>query len=222
LKPSGVMQFEDPYWGAVIDKTAYDQFYDEHVFLFSAASLSRAFRRHGLELVDVEPQPTHGGSMRYTVAHAGSRAPSEAVRLLLAEEDAKGLLTPQTAEAFRRRCEASRECLRALLDDLRARGKRVAGYAATSKSTTVTNYCRITPDLVEYISDTTPLKHGTFSPGAHIPVVPDEVFQTNPPDAALLFAWNHAEEIMEKEKRFEEKGGQWILPLSTGSYSKSC
>ena len=99
----------------------------------------------------------------------------------------------------------------ALLRSLKAQGKRVVGYGATSKSTTITNYCGITPDLVEFISDTTPIKQGTFSPGAHIPVRPDEEFGRKYPDYALLFAWNHAKEIMENEKAFRASGGKWIV-----------
>ena len=38
--------------------------------------------------------------------------------------------------------------------------------------------------------------------GIHIPVVSYETFKNNPPDYAVLFAWNHAEEIMAKEKEF--------------------
>jgi methylation protein EvaC len=105
--------------------------------------------------------------------------------------------------AFARRADA-------LLRDLKRQGKRVVGYGATSKSTTVTNYCGITPDLVEFISDTTPIKQGKFSPGAHIPVRSYSAFQERYPDYALLFAWNHAEEIMAKEQRFRDAGGQWI------------
>jgi methylation protein EvaC len=87
----------------------------------------------------------------------------------------------------------------------------VAGYAATSKSTTVLNYCGIGPDLIEYICDTTPIKQGKLSPGVHIPVVPYETFKNNLPDYALLLAWNHAEEIMAKEKDYMAAGGKWIV-----------
>jgi methylation protein EvaC len=97
------------------------------------------------------------------------------------------------------------------LEELNAAGKRVVGYAATSKSTTVTNYCGITPDLVEFISDTTPIKQGKFSPGMHIPVRPYEDFKSNYPDVALLFGWNHAEEIMANEQAFRDAGGQWLV-----------
>ena len=94
---------------------------------------------------------------------------------------------------------------------LRREGKRVVGYAATSKSTTVTNYCGITPDLVEYISDTTPIKQGKYSPGVHLPVRPHEVFCADYPDVALLFGWNHAGEIMANEQAFHDAGGQWLV-----------
>ena len=97
------------------------------------------------------------------------------------------------------------------LNLLKNKGNKIVGYAATSKSTTVINYCGITPDLVEFISHTTPIKQGKFSPGAHIPIRSHVEFEENYPDYALLFAWNHAAEIMEKEEKFRDFGGKWIF-----------
>lgn len=211
LKPSGVVMFEDPYLGDVIEKTSYDQIYDEHTFLFSVGSVSNLFERYGMEVVDVQPQSTHGGSMRYVIAHRGARPVSPNVATQRMREERMGLSRPETYEQFRRNCESSRTQLMALLRDLKADGKRVVGYGATSKSTTITNYCGITPDLVEFISDTTPIKQGKVSPGAHIPVRPYEEFARNYPDYALLFAWNHSREIMEKEEAFRKSGGKWIV-----------
>jgi methylation protein EvaC len=211
LKPTGVVMFEDPYLGDVIAKTSYDQVYDEHVFLFSALSIQYLFGLQGMELIDVLPQKTHGGSMRYVLAHRGAHPVKDAVKHLLAKEKSQGLDRLATFETFSANVEQSRANLVALLKDLKAQGKRVAGYAATSKSTTVLNYCDIGPDLIEYICDTTPIKQGKFSPGAHIPVVPYETFKSNPPDYAVLLAWNHAEEIMAKEKEYVSAGGKWIV-----------
>lgn len=215
LKPSGVVLFEDPYLGDVIEKTSYDQIYDEHTFLFSTASISYLFEQYGMEVIDVEPQTTHGGSMRYVIAHKGARSVSANVAAQREKELDLGLHLPETYGCFRRNCENSRDQLMALLRELKANGKRVAGYGATSKSTTITNYCGITPDLVEFISDTTPIKQGKYSPGAHIPVRPYEEFEQNYPDYALLFAWNHAKEIMEKEEAFRAAGGKWIVYVPT-------
>lgn len=210
LKPKGVLIFEDPYLGDIVEKTSYDQIYDEHAFYFSLTSLSELFRKHDMDVVDVQAQPVHGGSMRYTVAHRGARTPAAAVAKLRAREEALGLGKAATYDQLRRNIERSRDDLIALLRDLKAKGKRVVGYAATSKSTTITNYCGITPDLVEFISDTTPIKQGKFSPGVHIPVRPYSEFRARYPDYALLFGWNHAEEILAKEQKFLAAGGKFI------------
>ena len=215
LAPGGVLMFEDPYLGDMVAKTAYDQIYDEHVFIFSATSVAAAFERHGLELIDVMAQPTHGGSMRYVLARPGRYPVARAVADLLASERRQRLDDPKTFDRFRESCEASRHALRTLLDDLRRERKRVVGYAATSKSTTVTNYCGIGPEHIEFVSDTTPIKQGKLTPGSHIPVKPYEAFKRNPPDYALLFAWNHAAEIFEKEKAFGAGGGKWITFVPT-------
>ena len=211
LKPDGVFIFEDPYLGDMVAKTSYDQIYDEHVFIFSVNSVMRAFAMHGLELIDVEPQTTHGGSMRYMLTPKGGRAVSPKVGELLSRERAQGLDRAETYMQFKQNCATSRGLLMQTLEELRKQKKRVVGYGATSKSTTVTNYCGITPDHVEFISDTTPIKQGKLSPGAHIPVKPYTEFTRDYPDYALLFAWNHATEIREKESAFIAAGGQWIV-----------
>lgn len=211
LKPRGVMIFEDPYLGDILEKTSYDQIYDEHAYYFSVSSVSRLFERHDMEVTDVLPQHVHGGSMRYVIAKKGAHQPSERVKAQRVKEESLGLHRIESFHAMRTRIADSKERLLALLRDLKKQGKRVVGYGATSKSTTVINYCGITPELVEFISDTTPIKQGKYSPGMHIPVRPYVEFAAKHPDHALLFAWNHAEEIMAKEAGFRKAGGRWIV-----------
>jgi methylation protein EvaC len=211
LKPEGVLVFEDPYLGDIINKTSYDQIYDEHAFYFSLESINHLFEQHDLEVVNTIHQNVHGGSMRYVIAHKGTKRISPEVERLREMEMRIGLHSLESFDLLRKNIETSRDRLLEVLTDLKNQGKRVVGYAATSKSTTVTNYCGITPDLVEYISDTTPIKQGKFSPGVHIPVRPYEEFCNNYPDYALLFGWNHAEEIMAKEQEFIRSGGKWIV-----------
>ncbi len=210
LKDDGFLIFEDPYLGDVISKTSYDQIYDEHVFVFSALSVSRAFADHGLTLVDVIPQKTHGGSMRYVLVPTGTCEPKSAVSELVKQEISMGLGNPVTFENFKMNCEQSRRELMKILEELKADGKRVVGFGATSKSTTVINYCGITSEHIEFITDSTPIKQGKFTPGAHIPAKSHDAFARNYPDFALLFAWNHKDEIMANETEFTAGGGKWI------------
>ena len=211
LKEDGVFIFEEPYLGDIIDKTSYDQFYDEHVCYFSLSSLGHLFARHGMEIIDVMPQPVHGGSMRYVIARRGARPIGPTVTERLFREESLGLREPGTYAQLGQRIFRSRERLVSLLTELKQQGHHIVGYGATSKSTTVTNFCRIGPELIDYISDTTPGKQGKYSPGVHIPVLPYERFKEHYPDYALLFAWNHGEEIMAKEERFKAAGGKWLV-----------
>jgi len=208
LKPDGVLIFEDPYLGDILSKVAYDQIYDEHAFYFSLSSIIFLMGLYDMEVIDVWHQDVHGGSMRYTVAHKGRFTPNECVTRLLQQESSNGLKESSTYDTFRSNVEQSRDILVDTLHSIRAKGGRIVGYAATAKSATVLNYCDIGADLIDYICDTTPIKQGKCSPGAHIPVRPYQDFKDNPPDYAILFAWNHAKEIMEKESGFM---GQWIF-----------
>lgn len=210
LKEDGLFIFEDPYLGEVIEKTSFDQIYDEHVFLFSALSISHLANMHDLELINVEPQITHGGSMRYTLAHKGVKVVSQNVTDLITKEKRLGLDNKDAYIGFTDSVNKIREDLIALLTKLKKEEKKVVAYGATSKSTTVTNYFGITPELVECIYDTTPIKQNKLSPGAHIPVLPYEQFQESNPDYVLLFAWNHATEIMKKESEYMGSDRHWI------------
>mgnify|MGYP006073225401 CR=1 FL=1 len=211
VKKTGIVVFEDPYIGDVIEKTSYDQIYDEHTFLFSVNSINHAFKNYGMEVFDVEHQETHGGSMRYIIGHVGQRDISDKAKNQIKKESQLRLNDSETYEIFKNNCEKSRIELKKLLVELKEKGMSVAGYGATSKSTTILNYSDIGPDLLSYICDNTPIKQGKFSPGKHVPIVPIDKFRNNYPDYVVLFAYNHAKEIMEKEKEFTENGGKWIL-----------
>ncbi len=210
LKPNGVLIFEDPYLGDVIEKTTYDQIYDEHVFLFSLHSIQHLVHLFDMEVIDINHLEAHGGSLRYTVAHRGNRIVRDIVEKQLLHEKNLGLTHPKTFEDFKNKCNNYKSDLITLLNNIKSDGFSIAGYAATSKSTTIMNYCGIGSNHLDFISDITPLKQGKYSPGTHIPIVSNQYFKCNYPDYALLFAYNHQEEIFQKEKEFIRNGGKWI------------
>jgi len=211
LDQEGIFVFEDPYIGDVIEKSSFDQIYDEHVFLYSALSVQKLGLMHGLELIEVEPQSTHGGSMRYTLAHEGVKKVGKSVADLIKNEKELGLHKRAAYSDFSDNVNKIKRDLMNILVKVKNEGKKVVGYGATSKSTTVINYFGISSELVEAIYDTSPTKHNTFSPGAKIPVLPYQEFRESDPDFILLFAWNHAKEIMEKEKDYVNGNKKWIM-----------
>lgn len=210
LAADGVFVFEEPYLATVIEGMAFDQIYDEHIYYFTARSVAALAERFGLRLIDVEELALHGGEVRYVLGRPSGRQPTPAVAEMLAREAEQGLADPDRLARYAGDVARVRSELVQLLTDLRASGNTVVGYGAPGKTATVTNYFGIGPDLVPFVCDSTPAKQGLLVPGSHIPVRSPEAFAAAEPDFALLFAWNHAEEIMANEKAFRDRGGRWI------------
>ena len=210
LSSKGLLIFEEPYLGSMFSKVSYDQIYDEHIFMFSISSTSKIFDLFDFELIDVLPQTTHGGSMRYVIGRKNKHKKSKIISKFLDEEQSKKLDTIESCLNFKKACEFSKKMTKEKLNNFKENGKKICGYAATAKSTTVLNYCNIGNNLIDYICDTTKEKIGKFSPGTHIPIVPVKHFKENIPNVAFLFAWNHKDEIFLKEKEFKKNGGVWF------------
>jgi methylation protein EvaC len=211
LQDDGVFVFEEPYLCDMLRKFSYDQIYDEHIYMFSLYSITNVFSKYGLFLFDAEPQETHGGSMRYFLSKGNSRKITNRLKQLIEQEEEFGVTNPENYDSFVSTCLKNREDLVSLLVSLKEAGKTVAGYAATSKSTTVLNFCGIGPDLIQVIYDSTPDKIGCVTPGSNIPIESQNVLWKEPPDYLVLFAWNHKMEIMMKERDRLPKGQKWIL-----------
>ena len=211
LSKNGTFVFEEPYLGSMFDKVSYDQIYDEHIFMFSALSIAKIFERFNLHLVDAFPQVTHGGSMRYIIKR-DKKDCSENLKKILDQEYQKKLNDIDSCLNFKKNCERSKENLLKKIKAFKDNGKSICGYAATSKSTTILNYCGIGTNFIDYICDTTKEKIGKLSPGMHIPIKDMNYFHKNMRDCVYLFAWNHKEEILNKEKNFK---GEWFshVPL---------
>ena len=190
----------------MFEKVAYDQIYDEHIYMFSASSISKIFKKFKFDLVDIIHQTTHRGSMRYIIKREKNEI-SQNVKKILKHESDKNLDKIESCLQFKRNCEISKQNIIKKIKSFKNRGKSICGYAATSKSTTVLNYCNIGPNFIDYICDTTKEKIGKFSPGMHIPIKNMRHFYRNLTDCVYLFAWNHKNEILNKEKNFK---GEWF------------
>ncbi len=210
LNKKGLFIFEEPYLGSMISKNSYDQIYDEHVYIFSVSSIKKIFKEFNFDLIDVLPQTTHGGSMRYVIARENEYEIKKSVQIYEASENKQNLNNFEGMLNFKNQCNLSKEKIINQLNMYKKDGKIISGYAATSKSTTILNFCGIGKNLINCIYDTTPDKINKFSPGMHIPIIDYKEFNKKYPDIVYLFAWNHKEEIFNKEKKFIENGGQWF------------
>ena len=205
LSADGTFVFEEPYLGSMFKKVSYDQIYDEHIYMFTAHSVLKIFERFNLHLVEAVPQVTHGGSMRYIIKR--KKEENNQIKIILKNEKKQKLNQIESCLIFKKNCEISKKKIIEKIKSIKKNGKSISGYAATSKSTTILNYCNIGTKEIDYICDTTREKIGKFSPGKHIPIKDMSYFYKNPTDYVYLFAWNHKLEIFEKEKNFN---GKWF------------
>ncbi len=209
LFDDGTFIFEDPSLAEVINNNSYDQIYDEHPHVFSVIALDNLLKRNGLQIVKVENLQVHGGSNRIFAKKIGSKV-DKSVELSKSYERILGLDQFKTFKRFAQRVEQSKEDLIRLLTQCKKENKKVISYGATSKSTTVFNYCNIDSELISYITDTTPEKQGKLSPGMHIPVISPEQGFDDTVDFAYLGAWNFIKEISKKEHKYLDRGGKFI------------
>jgi SAM-dependent methyltransferase len=213
LKPGGRIVLEFPYAVDLIAKTEFDTIYHEHVFYFTLSALVPLFERHGLTLTGVEKLPIHGGSLRIFVARTGEGAVQPSVGAMLAEEAACDIRARGFYENFAKAVQAIKLDLLRLLGELKQRGKSLAAYGAAAKGSTLLNYCGIGTDLLEFVADRSTYKQGRFMPGVHVPIVPAERLVERQPDYALLLSWNFADEILEQQRAYRERGGKFIIPI---------
>jgi D,D-heptose 1,7-bisphosphate phosphatase len=102
--------------------------------------------------------------------------------------------------------------LRDLLGKLHREGKRIAGYGASHSVTTMLHHFDVA-GYIEFIVDDNTRKHGTYSPGHHIPVKPASAIYEQRPDYVVILPWRFAEMIIGKHGRYLEDGGHFITYL---------
>ena len=211
LSRDGVLIIEDPSLLECIKRNTYDQFYNEHIYVFSTLSLKKILYDFGLEIFKVEKLPIHGGSNRYYIKKKFSNRKIEAsVKKCENQEIKYGLKNIKTYLKFKTRVHKSKKKLISIFSKFKKENKKIIGYGATAKSTTILNYCNINNKLIDYFFDTTKEKQNKYTPGSLIEIKKYPGYIPSDVDLIFLGAWNFKDEIFKKEKKFIKQGGKFI------------
>lgn len=195
LDEKGVFIFEAPSLLQLVERTVFDTLYLEHVSYFGIKPLERFFGRLGLHILRVELNEYMGGSMFVFVGREASDA--SAVRALIEREESAGLYDPNTYHRFMERVRAFAARLCRELYDVKASGGKIIGIGAATKGNTLLNFCKIDSSLLEFVTDSSPLKIGKYTPGSRLPIKNDTDIT---PDIthALILPWNIGAFLKEK------------------------
>jgi len=183
LDEDGVLIFEVHHFYNLLKEKQFDNVYHEHIYYYSVAPLARLLSEHSLEIVEIKPITTHGGSIR-----------------IYAKKMPKADLDNVSKEYKKQ--------LLKVLKNLKKQGKKIIGYGASGRGNVLLNFCGIDTKIIDYIVDESPTRYGKFTPGTHIPVVSPDKFDEA--DYILIIAWNYSKEIMKKMKKHKTK---FIIPF---------
>jgi len=212
LSEKGILILEDPSLLKCLQNVAYDQFYCEHIYVFSTLALREILKDFKLEIFDIENTKTHGGSNRYYIKKKDNNfyKINGNVKSEIKKELNFGLNKFSTYKKFEKKVKISKNNLLNIFSMLKKNKSRVIGYGATAKSCTVLNYCGLGNEDIKYFFDTTSYKVNKYLPGSKILIKKYKKLDRREVDVVYLGAWNFKEEIFNKEKSFIKKGGKFI------------
>jgi C-methyltransferase C-terminal domain/Putative zinc binding domain/Methyltransferase domain len=216
LAPDGIWHFEQSYMPSMLRMNSYDTICHEHLEYYSLSVIKPLLERTGLRLVDVVMNSVNGGSFAVTAAKAGNasvKANHAVINWLLDQEDRMGLNTPRPYRDFEERVFRHREDLTRLIRGLKADGKKILGYGASTKGNVVLQFCGLTSADIPAIADVNTEKFGRVTPGTHIPIVSEKEAREMSPDYFLVLPWHFKDGILKRESQYLADGGKFIFPF---------
>jgi hypothetical protein len=203
LAAKGTFIVEAPYLHDMLNNVEYDTIYHEHLCYLALKPMDYLMRMHDMVIYNYQRLSVHGGTMRYYIGKSTDYAPAD-----LPHEN----FTDEFLSEFEVKVKLNRNMINNLLWKLKLEGKRVVGASAPAKGNTLLNYCKISPQLMEYVTEKSLLKIGRYTPGMHIPVMSDEYLIKDKPDYAMVLAWNWQSQITSKLRKMGFKG-KFIIPI---------
>lgn len=215
LSDDGLWHFEQSYMPSMLRTCSYDTVCHEHIEYYSLGVVKYILECADMKIIDVQMNSVNGGS--FAVTAAKKRYPGKSnqavIDWLLEQEERMGLGTPKPFRDFEERVFRHRADLARLLTMLKADGKTVLGYGASTKGNVMLQFCGITENELPAIAEVNPNKFGTYTPGTRIPIISEKEAHAMKPDYFLVLPWHFKAGILQREQDFLARGGKMIFPL---------
>lgn len=220
LSPEGIWIFEMSYMPHMLELDSYDTICHEHLEFYSLAVLEKILAKADMKIFKISFNDINGGSIRCYATHKESgryynKEDHKLMNDIRQKEFDLELDTDKPYVAFQYRIEKVKNELHDLLVKLKADGKRIHIYGASTKGNTILQWCNINNMLVDYAAERNPDKYGAFTLGTNIPIISEEESRAMNPDYYLVLPWHFKKEFIEREKDALDKGTGFIFPIPT-------
>ena len=215
LAEDGVFVLEEPSFLECFKKNAFDQFYNEHIYVLSAISLTNILKDLNLKIFKIENINVHGGSLRYYIIKEKNKIfkVEKSYKSQILNEKRYKLDKLSSCIKFKNSANNVKKNLQKIFYNIKNNNETIVGYGASAKAVTVLNFCKLKEEFIDYFLDTTKNKVGKYLPGTKIKVKKYSIKLMNKNNYYFLGAWNFKDEIIKKEKFFLSNGGKFILHL---------
>ena len=194
--PETEISIENPSLANILVGLQFDTIYHEHYSYLSATSVANIGQMNGLNLFKVEQLSIHGGSNRYWLRKSNvENSIDSSVKTIISNEAEIQLLNLMEWADYSSKVS---KVLNGFLLWLRAgnlEGRKIYGYGAAAKASTLLNSLEIEPNLMIAIADVSLEKQERFMPPFGIKIIsPQDLFTSSPTDI-VIFPWNIKTEI---------------------------
>ena len=216
LDDDGLWHFEQAYLPSTLRSLSYDTACHEHIEYYSMLSVQNILEHAGMKIVDVTLNDINGGSFAVTACkdtNKSIKVNHAVINWLIDEEYKMGLHTVKPYFEFAQRTYEHRDSLIHLIHSLRAEGKTIYGYGASTKGNVLLQWCGFTSDDIAAIGEVNPDKFGCITPGTNIPIISEQEVKDMKPDYMMVLPWHFKNGIIQREKDYLNSGGKFIFPL---------
>jgi len=217
LSVDGIWVFEQSYMPSMLSSNAYDTVCHEHLEFYGLKQIKWMTERVGFKIIAIDFNKVNGGSFIVTVAKTESLYPEAKADAdqTLEKEQLMGLCTQRPYQNFNQQIFSHRDQLVRTLNEIKASGKKILGYGASTKGNVILQFCHLTIENIPFIADVNTDKIGCFTPGTHIPIISETDANAMRPDYYIVFPWHFRDNILKREKEYLKRGGRFLFPLPT-------
>ena len=195
----------------IIKNNLIDNIYHEHLSYFSIETFKKFSEKFNLNLIEAKFLSVKGGSLRF-VFKKEKISTSKKINNLIKKE--KSILTnvEKKFKIIQKTNKYNSIKIYQLIDEIKRRGKTIAGFGASVGTTTLI-YDFILTKKIKYIFDNEKRRFGLYLPGTSIKVLNPKHIKKLNLDYIIIFAWRYAKLIIKRNIKIFNNKIKFAIPL---------